>query len=77
MKKSIAALVVVTVVLAAVAGIATASSAKREGTSGKNIVQTAVAAGGEVFVGGARVVTPDVMASNGVIHVINKVLIPR
>jgi len=27
-------------------------------------------------VGGARVVTPDVKASNGVIHVINKVLIP-
>ena len=33
-------------------------------------------AGGKVFVGGARVVTPDVAASNGVIHVINKVLIP-
>ena len=33
--------------------------------------------GGKVFVGGARVVTPDVTASNGVIHVINKVLIPR
>ena len=32
---------------------------------------------GKVFVGGARVVTPDVRASNGVIHVINKVLIPR
>jgi uncharacterized surface protein with fasciclin (FAS1) repeats len=32
---------------------------------------------GKVFVGGARVVTPDVAASNGVIHVINKVLIPR
>ena len=32
--------------------------------------------GGKVFVGGAQVVTPDVMASNGVIHVINKVLIP-
>jgi uncharacterized surface protein with fasciclin (FAS1) repeats len=32
---------------------------------------------GKVFVGGARVVTPDVTASNGVIHVINKVLIPR
>jgi uncharacterized surface protein with fasciclin (FAS1) repeats len=31
----------------------------------------------KVFVGGARVVTPDVLASNGVIHVINKVLIPR
>ena len=33
--------------------------------------------GGKVFVGGARVVTPDVTATNGVIHVINKVLIPR
>ena len=32
---------------------------------------------GKVFVGGARVTTPDVLASNGVIHVINKVLIPR
>ena len=32
---------------------------------------------GKVFVGGARVVTPDIAASNGVIHVINKVLIPR
>ena len=31
---------------------------------------------GKVYVGGARVVTPDVKASNGVIHVINKVLIP-
>lgn len=31
---------------------------------------------GKVFVGGARVVTPDVRTSNGVIHVINKVLIP-
>jgi uncharacterized surface protein with fasciclin (FAS1) repeats len=32
---------------------------------------------GKVFVGGARVTAPDVRASNGVIHVINKVLIPR
>jgi uncharacterized surface protein with fasciclin (FAS1) repeats len=32
---------------------------------------------GNVFVGGARVTTPDVRASNGVIHVISKVLIPR
>jgi uncharacterized surface protein with fasciclin (FAS1) repeats len=31
---------------------------------------------GTVRVGGARVVTPDVKASNGVIHVINRVLIP-
>ena len=31
----------------------------------------------KVFVGGARVTTPDVRASNGVIHVINRVLIPR
>jgi uncharacterized surface protein with fasciclin (FAS1) repeats len=33
--------------------------------------------GGKVFVGGARVVTANVAASNGVIHAINKVLIPR
>ena len=31
---------------------------------------------GDVFVNQAKVTTPDVMASNGVIHVINKVLIP-
>ena len=31
---------------------------------------------GAVFVNQAKVTTPDVMASNGVIHVINKVLIP-
>lgn len=31
---------------------------------------------GSVFVGGAKVTTPDVKATNGVIHVINKVLIP-
>jgi uncharacterized surface protein with fasciclin (FAS1) repeats len=33
--------------------------------------------GQTVHVGGARVTRPDVGASNGVIHVINKVLIPR
>ncbi len=33
--------------------------------------------GGKVYVGGARVTTADVAASNGVIHVIDKVLIPR
>ena len=32
--------------------------------------------GGNVVVGGARVTTADVKASNGVIHVVNKVLIP-
>jgi uncharacterized surface protein with fasciclin (FAS1) repeats len=31
---------------------------------------------GKVIVAGATVVKPNVMASNGVIHVINKVLIP-
>lgn len=34
-------------------------------------------AGSKVFVGDARVVKTDVAASNGVIHVINQVLIPR
>jgi uncharacterized surface protein with fasciclin (FAS1) repeats len=34
-------------------------------------------AGGKVFLNGStRVVTPDVMASNGIIHVVNKVLLP-
>ena len=33
--------------------------------------------GGKVFVGGAQVVTPDVTASNGVIHAIDQVLLPR
>jgi len=32
--------------------------------------------GGNVFVNGAKVMQPDVMASNGVIHVVNRVLIP-
>src|SRR5947208_16975829 len=32
--------------------------------------------GSNVFVNKAKVTTPDVMASNGVIHVINRVLIP-
>jgi uncharacterized surface protein with fasciclin (FAS1) repeats len=32
---------------------------------------------GRVTVGGARVITADIGASNGVIHVINRVLIPR
>ena len=32
--------------------------------------------GSNVFVNASKVTTPDVMASNGVIHVINKVLIP-
>jgi uncharacterized surface protein with fasciclin (FAS1) repeats len=33
--------------------------------------------GDKVYVGRARVTTPDIAASNGVIHVINRVLIPR
>jgi uncharacterized surface protein with fasciclin (FAS1) repeats len=32
--------------------------------------------GSNVFVNNAKVTTPDVMASNGVIHVVNRVLIP-
>jgi uncharacterized surface protein with fasciclin (FAS1) repeats len=31
---------------------------------------------GKVFVAKAKVVTPDVRASNGIIHVVNRVLIP-
>jgi len=33
-------------------------------------------AGSNVFVNAAKVTTPDIMATNGVIHVINRVLIP-
>ena len=33
--------------------------------------------GSNVFVNRAKVTTPDVLASNGVIHVINRVLLPR
>lgn len=33
-------------------------------------------AAGKVYVGGAQVTTPDVMASNAGIHIINNVLIP-
>jgi uncharacterized surface protein with fasciclin (FAS1) repeats len=42
--------------------------------NGKSV---AVRKQGGVSVNGARVVTADVKASNGVIHVINKVLLPR
>jgi uncharacterized surface protein with fasciclin (FAS1) repeats len=47
--------------------------------SAKTLEGKAVAirvSGGKVHVGGATVTKADVMASNGVIHVINKVLIP-
>jgi uncharacterized surface protein with fasciclin (FAS1) repeats len=42
--------------------------------NGKSL--TIKVSGGKVIVGGATVVKADVMASNGVIHVIDKVLIP-
>jgi uncharacterized surface protein with fasciclin (FAS1) repeats len=48
------------------------SSAK---TAGGQSVRIRVA-GSNVFVNGSKVTKPDVMASNGVIHVINRVLIP-
>ena len=32
--------------------------------------------GGSAYVDGARIILPDVDASNGVIHVIDKVLVP-
>jgi len=35
-----------------------------------------VVRGGKVFVNGAQVITADIVASNGVIHVIDSVLIP-
>ena len=48
-------------------------------TSAKTLEGSTVAikvSGGKVFVGGAQVIKADVAASNGVIHVIDKVLIP-
>ncbi len=48
-------------------------------TSAKTLEGSPVAirtAAGKVYVGGAQVIKADVMASNGVIHIINKVLIP-
>ena len=48
-------------------------------TSAKTLGGKAVrirVSGSNVFVNQAKVTTPDVMASNGVIHVVNRVLIP-
>jgi uncharacterized surface protein with fasciclin (FAS1) repeats len=51
---------------------------KRRSVKTLNGHRVSIRVGGEtVRVGGARVTTADVGASNGVIHVINKVLIPR
>jgi transforming growth factor-beta-induced protein len=49
-------------------------------TSAKTVEGRSVAirvVDGSVYVDGAKVTTPDVMASNGVIHVIDSVLIPK
>ena len=54
------------------ADVAKLSSAK---TLGGKTVRIRVT-GANVFVNSAKVTKPDVMASNGVIHVINRVLIP-
>jgi uncharacterized surface protein with fasciclin (FAS1) repeats len=48
-------------------------------TSAKTLEGSSVAIkvkGGKVYVDAAKVTTPDVIASNGVIHVVDKVLIP-
>ena len=48
-------------------------------TSAKTLEGASVSirvSGGKVFVGGAQVIKADVKAKNGVIHVINKVLLP-
>ena len=55
-----------------VADVVRLSSAKT--LNGKNV--RIRVAGSNVFVNSARVTTPDVMATNGVIHVVNRVLIP-
>jgi uncharacterized surface protein with fasciclin (FAS1) repeats len=54
------------------ANVVRLSSAKT--LNGKNV--RIRVAGSNVFVNSARVTTPDVMATNGVIHVVNRVLIP-
>jgi uncharacterized surface protein with fasciclin (FAS1) repeats len=56
----------------AAADVVKLSSAKT--LSGKSV--RIRVSGTKVFVNGAKVTMPDVMASNGVIHVINRVLIP-
>ena len=52
--------------------VAKLSSAKT--ANGKTV--TIRVAGGNVFVNGAKVIKADVMATNGIIHVVNRVLIP-
>lgn len=39
-------------------------------------VEFTVRKGGKVFVNDARVITPDIRASNGIVHAINRVLLP-
>ena len=39
-------------------------------------VEFTVRKGGRVFVNDARVITPDIRASNGIVHAINRVLLP-
>lgn len=39
-------------------------------------VEFSVKRGGKVFVNDARVITPDIRASNGIVHAINRVLLP-
>jgi uncharacterized surface protein with fasciclin (FAS1) repeats len=61
-----------------VAGKVTAKDVARlhsaKTANGKSV--TVRVAGGNVFINGARVTTADVTATNGVIHVVNRVLIP-
>jgi len=62
-----------------VAGKLTAAKVvKRSGAKtleGSRVTFT-VKKGGKVFVNDARVITPDIRASNGVVHAINRVLLP-
>lgn len=43
---------------------------------GQNLVKLFIEKGGKVMVDGSQVITADVMASNGTIHAINKVILP-
>ena len=61
------------------AGKLTAKDAAKLGSAktanGKSV--TIRVAGGNVFVNNAKVIKADVMATNGIIHVVNRVLIPH
>lgn len=73
-KTKLRAVLLYHVVAARVPAAAAAKLTSAKTLNGQRVRIRATAAG--VFVNTAKVVTPDVMATNGVIHVINHVLVP-